>query len=383
VANQELSKASLFKAAILFLPLIFYNPFFLTQLVYPPLRIGSFVCLTTYLFFGATRFTKFDATFFFALTLFGAIVVSRNSSDMTGLVTIGNYILTFVFGWGLYRYLACGRRRSEILLGLYVAFFYIVVTCSLLSILYIEALGEMDLFGLKSDIYGHLVTPFGMLFTKEIGPLTFYRTCFYFDEPTFVAIFYAANIILVAPLLKEKSRFFILLNLLGAFITMSLSFYVLVFILYSVKKIKSTFGLVAFLIGVFGALYFIQIMNSTLQLSYDDRVERINLFFTSIEAANITQLWLGHGVAVDTGFDRGFSSGFVLSIYETGLIGIALQMFMLFKLSPSFLMLIYFMLAAAIVDPIHIPLFLFLIIVLYFASKNDVFHTQNSPYTHS
>lgn len=376
MANQKLAKVSLFKAAILFLPIIFYNPFFFTQIVYQPLRIGCFILLTTYLFFSTTRFTKFDAIFFCVLTLFGALVVLRNSSDMTGLITIGNYILTFLFGWGLYRYLAGGRRRSEILLRLYVAFFYIVVTCSLLSILYIEAFGEMALFGLKSDIYGHLVTPFGMLFTKEIGSITFYRSCFYFDEPAFVGIFYAANIIFVAPLLKEKARFFILTNLLGAFITMSMTFYVMVFVLYAVKKIKSIFGNITFLIGVFGVLYFIQIMNSALQLSADDRIERINLFFTSMGAANIAQLWLGHGVAVDTGFYKGFSSGFALSIYETGLIGMTLQMIMLFKLSPSFIIFIFFILAAAIVDPIHIPLFWFLILILSQTLKDEVFHSK-------
>ena len=174
MANQKLAKGNLFKAAILFLPIIFYEPFFYAQLVYPPLRIGCFVLLTTYLLFSTTRFTKYEPIFVLVLTLFSALMVLRNSSDMTGLITIGNYFLTFLFSWGLFRYLDCGNRRSEPLIELYVAFFYIVVTCSLLSILYIKSLGELDLFGLKSDIYGYLVTPFGILFTKEIGSIIFY-----------------------------------------------------------------------------------------------------------------------------------------------------------------------------------------------------------------
>lgn len=378
MANQKLAKDSLFKAAILFLPIIFYDPFFLAQLVFQPLRVGCFILLTTYLLFSNTRFTKIEPIFFFLLTLFGVLAVFRNSSDMTGLITIGNYILTFLFAWGLYRYLAGGRRRSEVLLGLYVAFFYIVVTCSLLSILYIEALGEMDLFGLKSDIYGHLVTPFGMLFTKEMGPITFYRSCFYFAEPQFVAIFYAANIVFVAPLLKDKARFFIQANLLGAFITMSLSFYVIAVVLHVVKKIKSTFGFIVILIVVIGIMFFIEVMNSALQLSSDDRIERIYLFLVAMDAANIAQLWMGHGVAAETGFYKGFSSGLALSIYETGCIGLALQVIMLFKLTQSLNIFIFFILAALIFDPIHIPLFWFLIIILSNTMKVEVFDSKKN-----
>ncbi len=378
MAKQKLAKGNLFKAAILFLPIIFYDPFFLDQLVYRPLRVGCFVLLTTYLFFSTTRFTKYEAIFFLALTLFGALVVLRNSSDISGLITIGNYILTFLFAWGLYRYLDGGRRRSQILIELYVAFFYIIVTCSLLSILYIEALGELDLFGFKSDIYGHLVTPFGVLFRKEIGSITFYRSCFYFVEPQFVGIFYAANVVFVAPLLKEKARFFILTNFVGAFITMSFSFYVLAFLLYVRKKIKSALGIIAILMSVIGIMYFIEIMNSVLQLSSDDRVERIYLFFSAMDVANIAQLWMGHGVAAETGFYKGFSSGLALSIYETGFIGIALQMIMLFKLTQNYQIFIFFILAALIVDPIHIPLFWFLIIILSKTMKDESFDSKKA-----
>jgi hypothetical protein len=97
-----------------------------------------------------------------------------------------------------------------------------------------------------------------------------------------------------------------------------------------------------------------------------------------MDVANIAQLWMGHGVAAETGFYKGFSSGLALSIYETGFIGIALQMIMLFKLTQNYQIFIFFILAALIVDPIHIPLFWFLIIILSKTMKDESFDSKKA-----
>jgi len=359
----NITKIDYLKAALMFWPLIAYAPFFFTHWVNPALRIGFFLLVSIYLFFSTKRYSKNDLFLFGLLMLLSITLVTRNSAGTVGLISAGNYCLTLFFGWGLYRFLTANSRRAYILLELYVKFFYLVIICSILSLFYFVTLGELDLFGFKFNLASHLVTPFGVLFTREFGPVTVYRSFFYFVEPVHLAIFYAANIIIVAPLLENRARTFVKVNFLGGLLSMSMAFYVVLFMLYGFKKIKSIYGFIFVLAGAFCFIYFIQIMDILSYSSFIDRFERYLLFYIAMDQANITQLLFGHGVFYDTGFDKAFNSGFTLSIYETGIVGTALQMIILFILSPSFIIFVFFLLAASVVDPIHMPLFWFLIII--------------------
>lgn len=378
LTKPNITKLDYLKAAMMFLPILFYSPFFFTAAVYPPLRIGYFLLLSSYLFFSSTRYSKNDALVFCALLLLSILMVSGNSSGTLGLTSIGNYLLTIFFGWGLYRYLASSARRAAILIGLYVKFFFLVSICSLLSVLYLPTLGELDLFGIKSDIYAHLVTPFGVIFTKDFGFIDVYRSFFYFVEPVYVGIFYAANIVLVAPYLKDKARFFIVANMVGGFLTYSYNFYIVLLTLYMVKKIKSLFALIAMLIFLFFVIYLIQITDIVKYSSSDDRLERFDLFFMAMDAANTAQSLFGHGVIADTGNAKSFNSGLTVSIFEFGYIGTVLQMIILFALRPSFIILVLFIFTATVVDPLKMPLFWFLIIITSHTLRDEMINFKIS-----
>ena len=379
--KSNITKVDYLKSAVMFSPIICYSPFFFDYWVYPPLRIGTFFLLSIYLFFSNKRYSKNDVQVFCALMMLAMLMVLRNSSGSLGLISIGNYCLTIFFGWSLYRYLATNRRRQEILLASYLGFFLFICICSILSVIYLVLFGEFDLFGFKSDIYSHLVTPFGVLFVKDFGSINVYRSFFYFHEPVFVAIFYAANIIIVAPLLKDNVRFFVRTNLLGGFVSMSMTFYVVLFALYITKKISSFFSFIATLIVTFCFSYFIQIVDILAYSSSDDRMNRFYLFTLAMDAANAAQLWFGHGILFDTGFDRAFNSGFTLSIYETGLLGTALQIFLLFRLSPNSLTFIFYIFAAAVVDPLRMPLFWFIVITASLKFEDEAAREKISYHT--
>ena len=94
-----------------------------------------------------------------------------------------------------------------------------------------------------------------------------------------LAIFYAANIIIVAPLLKDRKNKFIYLNVLGGILSFSITFYVVLFVLYVFKKIKSFFSLVIIFLST---VLILILMLSTDLLSYsssDDRIEIFNIFY--------------------------------------------------------------------------------------------------------
>jgi len=365
-------QAGQLKAAMIFWPIIAYAPFFFTYWVHPLLRIGGFLLLSIYLFFSSNRYSKNDVVLFLLLISLIPLLL-LNAFGLQGLVSSGNYCLTIFFGWGLYRHLQHSRDRLPILLGLYVKFFYLVSIFSLLSLLYYLTLGEFDLFGFKSDAAAHLVTPFGVLFERRVGSFTFYRSFFYFVEGVHISIFYAVNIIVVAPLLKDKAASFKRINLLGGLLTMSLTFYVILFVLYGYKKISSIYSFIAVFVGVFFLIYLILIFDVASYSSVADRAGRFALFFTVMAEANITQLLFGHGVSFfkSLGHAKAFNSGFTLSIFETGFVGLVIQMIILFRLSPHFILFIFFILASNVLDPIHMPLFWFFIIITSQALKKD------------
>lgn len=360
------------KAAMIFWPIIAYTPFFFEGWVHPYLRIGCFSLLSLYLFFSYTRYSKDDAGILYLLILLATLLVLGDSSGMQGLIKSGNYCLTIFFGWGLSRHLKLSRDRLPILLGLYVKFFYLISIFSLLSLIYLLTLGELDLFGFKNE-FAHLVTPFGVLFRRQVGDFAVYRSFFYFVEGAHLALFYAVNIIVVAPLLKDKTVSFKRANLLGGILTMSMTFYVVLFVLYGSKKITSIFGAISILVGTVFLINLIQIFDVASFSSADDRTERFVLFFILMAEANVTQLLFGHGVSFfeTLGFGKPFNSGFTLSIYETGFVGLAMQMIILLRLSPHFILFVFFLLASNVLDPIHQPLFWFFIIITSQALKNE------------
>ena len=371
VIKVDSAELGYLKAAMIFWPVIAYAPFFFTQWVNPALRIGCFLLLSIYLFFSSKRYSKKDVFLFCLLLMLSVLLVSSNTLGQQGLFSIGNYCLTLFFGWGLYRCLTLSRARIPILLGLYVKFFYLIAICSLLSLIYLLTIGELDLFGFKHHKNTQLVTPFGVHFKRQVGPVMVYRSFFYFVEAAHLGIFYAANIIIVAPLLKHKAASFKKINFLGGLLSMSMTFYVVLLVLYGWKKVNSIFSFIAVLLGAVLLVSVGQIIDVVSNSSSDDRIERFLIFFIVMADANISQFLFGHGVFFKTGFEKAFNSGFTLSIYETGIIGTALQMIILYILSKSFILIIFFMLAAAVVDPIHMPLFLFFMVITAHLLKNE------------
>jgi hypothetical protein len=362
LAKLEKIQVSTLKNIFIFLPVIMYAPFFFSEVINPYIRIGYFFIISLYLFISNRKFYINDliiAVLFIMLI----ILFYLSSSDIEGLISAGNYCLTIFFGWALHRYLQASNQRKYTMLNLYVGFFYLVAIFSTLSLIYLLLFGEFDLFGFKHEIRTHLVTPFGVHFKRIIYDGFFlYRSFFYFVEGAHASIFYAANIIIVAPLLKSGSSRFAKVNFLGGLLTFSMTFYAVLFILYGFKKTKSTLSFFGVALLAFTIFILFQSIDILSYSSSDDRTERFLLFFISMDIASISQILFGHGIAFDGGFVKAFNSGLTLSIYETGIIGTITQLLILYMLTRSSIILVFFLLSALVLDPIHYPLFWFLIV---------------------
>ena len=81
------------------------------------------------------------------------------------------------------------------------------------------------------------------------------------------------------------------------------------------------------------------------------------------------QLLFGHGVNVPNGQKMAFSSGILISIFEIGIIGTVQEVMILFTLIPSFMIILFFIVTALVIDPIKLPLFWFLLNILSHSLK--------------
>ena len=360
------------KSLFLFLPIITYTPFFFNQLINSYLRIGYFLLASIFLFCSSSKFSKNDIYVILSMISFILIISLSIQSSIDSVLSAGNYCLTLIFGWSLYRYLSVSSDRIKISLNFYVGFFYLVVIFSLISLIFLMTIGEYDLFGFKSDVYTQLVTPFGVHFKRAIGDITMYRSFFYFVEAAHIAIFYAANIIIVAPLLKRGSQKFIKLNLLGGILSVSVTFYVALLFLYIIKRTKSLSNIIFFSIGILILFILSQAFELVGYTSSDDRTERFLIFFLLMEQATPFQLLFGHGVSFETDFEKAFNSGLTLSIFETGIIGTLIQLLILILLCPNILIFSFFFFSSLVVDPIHMPIFWFVIIIAYHAHQKEM-----------
>jgi hypothetical protein len=369
----NITKLDYLKVAVIFFPVIIYPPFFFEHSFPQLIRVALLFILCIYLFLGSFRYTVRDVIILGFFVLYLIILISTNQKGISGLIHIGGSFSIMFFGWFLYRYLLLNKQRVEKLLKLYVSFFYFAVICSIFSLIYFQIAGELDLFGYSSDKHPHLVTPFGILFRKDFELIEVYRSIFFFHEALHASLFFAANIVIVAPLLKQKSRLFLILNLIGGFllIPITFTFYVLLTVLYFVSACRRRHlkSIIYWMIWLLLCYFVVVVTQFYLHSSLSVRLEGFNSFFMLMDEASIKQLFFGYGVADFS--DGAFHSGITTSIYEFGYIGFALQMSIFFLLRPNLLFIALALTSSLIINPMQWPLFWFLIMVAGEKMRNE------------
>lgn len=354
------------KALLVFIPALLYPPILFTDKISVVLRISLFIFLIAYFFLASKRFSKNDVIIFLLLLLFSVSLVVVNIDNLDGLRTSGSTMLTLVFAWAMSRAVKENVLYKNLLINFYINFFKIVPICSLLSVIFLETAGELNIFNAYSEGHDYWFTPFGAVFAKDFFGVSVYRSFSFFQEPVYLALFYAVNIFLISPSLKNNSSVFLILNIIGGLLTFSYLFFILSLILIFSKKI-AIFSIekCSFLFFAAGLMILASQFNLFLASSLGDRWDRANLFFNAIEYANIFQLMFGHGFALATGFDRGFSAGLFTTIYEGGFLNL-IVIFILTLTMPikKFYIFLVLWTALLVFEPTKLPLFWVMIVVL-------------------
>jgi hypothetical protein len=362
------------KALIIFFPVLLYPPILFTDKISSTLRICLFIFLIAYLFSASKRASKNDLMIFLLLLLFSAILIVVNIDNLDGLRTSGSTILTLVFAWTMSRAVKDNVRYKNLLANFYINLFKIVPVCSLLSVIFLVSAGELNIFNAYSEGHDYWFTPFGAVFAKNFLGVSVYRSFSFFQEPVYLALFYAVNIFLIAPSLKNNSNLFLIVNIVGGLLTFSYLFFILSLILIFSKKIAilsiKEYSFLLFVAA--GLIISASQFNLFSTSSLGDRWERANFFFNAMEDANIFQLIFGHGFAVETGFDRGFSAGLLTTIYEGGFVNLIVIFILALKmLIKKFYIFLVLCTALLVFEPTKLPLFWVMVIVLTVFERSD------------
>jgi hypothetical protein len=348
------------------MPVLFYPPLLFTPQISTSVRVGLFILLVAYLFGATKRFRKKDLFIVSLLAVLFSSLIVINMDSLDGLVTAGSVTLTLVFAYALSRAVEMNDRIKNNLVKLYTSFFILVPICSFMSIIFLSIFGELNLFNIHSGGQNFLHTPFGVILEKDVLGFGIYRSFFFFQEPVVLALFYAANIFLVAPNLEKQSRFFSTVNIIGGLLTFSYFFIVLSIILYfskttilSRENASRRLLLACFIIIIIVTTGFFS------SSSMDDRIIRMNIFFPVADKMSALQFLFGQGFMQETGFGKSFSAGFLLAIYEIGIVNLVVLMLLtviLTNISKHIFILFFF--TMLVFEPTKLPLFWVLVIVL-------------------
>lgn len=352
---------------LIFVPILFYPPLVFVTIISRPLRVGLFILLTAYLLSISKRFETKD--FIILIFMGGVLSISliSNHGNLSGLVTSGSLMLTLVFAYALGRAAESNNYIKEKLINFYINFFVLVALSSLISIIFFMIFGEKNVFNIDfgEKESGYFFTPFGILQFKEIFSFDFYRSMFFFREPAFISLFYAANIFLVAPNINEKSKLFLVCNIVGGCLTFSYYFFLLSALLLFAKYIstsfKSVFVLLLFfcLLSMFRADFF---SSSSLY----NRIYRLELFLWVMETVEFSKIMFGSGFITEPVGDQNFAAGITQLIYEIGIVG-SIGVILITHLISSLKnksVFILFSTSMFVFEPIKMPMFWMILVIL-------------------
>jgi hypothetical protein len=343
---------------IIFVPPLLYPPLVFSDIIPPFIRVGMFIGLLIYLsyrlFDEKKRFLDYWVVVFCGVLIH---MVSVAVYDFFTLRSVGNYLLTILYGLLLSRFMVNSPKRLAAATAVYIKFFSAVCVLCVLSQLFHYAFGVSSIYGDIQNNYGYLITPFGILLPKTFFSVELYRSFFFFIEPSYFGGILALNIGLLSRYNGHGGRSFVLLNWIAGVFSFSVTFYAVLLCCYILRNLKrpiQQFSLVFIIILIFGFGYnwYSSIFEAT---SADERVDSFGRFLDMFNRSTAIEVVFGNGLIDVNESQGGLSSGILNVVYEFGFFGLLLQSIVLWCMRFDFVSLILFYVLALAMDPIKFP----------------------------
>lgn len=365
---------------------ILYPPFIFFQFVNEVLRIALFavilICLFIYQVISSYRIRKLSTIGILWILLSVYLIASINTNLGEGLRTSIGYSMILAFAMTLYS--ITQSQHNDVFFStafnIYVKLFFLIpIFCCINFILNLISPSVNFLTGNFSQfIYNYQASPFGLSIPRSILGINLTRNFFFFIEPVYLAIFYLLNIFIIGKSIKKHSRLFIIINIIGGFLTASYLFFLgyLIVKLLTLRPLVKT--LVIFIAGLLILVVSSGLNDFFMESSYADRLLRVEIAMEILGNFDVGRLFVGTGYLADTGFDRGVSSGILTSFIEGGMIGlcIPLTMVLIFCWHNKAL-LVLFLLSLVLFESFKLPFFWFAVIIASEGSKRRLAFKAN------
>jgi hypothetical protein len=286
------------------------------------------------------------------------IILFKNYGNINGIQSSCGLFLILIFATALYYSLKDYYFYLQFK-KMYCLFIYLLGILSIASSVFYHLYGHHDLFNMRSNYGAIEVTPFGFILEKDVLILNIFRSFNFFIEPVYAAYFFYISYLIVNKTETKKITFEKLILIIATFITYSYA--VLALILIDViDYIRKKYGVRNASI-IFMLIFFTVIFNIDAIFSFSslgDRLERASYFISAIQNTSIDNVLFGSGFNADNGADRSFSMGFLINIYELGIIPFGFIFVILFNfLQGDKKSLVLAIVAFLIFDPVRMPLF--------------------------
>ena len=254
---------------------------------------------------------------------------------------------------------------------IYCLFMYLLGILSIASLVFYYLYGHHDLFNIRSNYGAIEASPFGFILEKDIIILNIVRSFNFFIEPVYAGYFFYISYLIVNKTETKKITFEKLILIIATLITYSYAILALMFIDF-IDHIRKKYGARnAFII--FMLIFTTVIFNIDAIFSFSslgDRLDRASYFISAIKNTGIENILFGSGFEANNGTNRSFSMGFLINIYELGIIPFSLICVILFNLiQGNKKSLVLTIVAFLIFDPVRMPLF-WTCLLLYSYSEN-------------
>lgn len=334
---------------------LIYAPFFFLELVDSELRFISLIAIVACLLLSQWRFRIEPGKLFLSFTFI--LITIYGANEYEEILSLIHYAIIFIFAIVFSNLLSKSLKYFSIYIFIYEFFVYLAVTLTVASLFYVTVIGQFDIFGFESDIYRHIVTPFGVHIVKYVEGFPLYRSYFYFVEPVFAGIFYGYNLLLRSNYNLRYPKLFLFMTMLGGMLTFSVAFYLILAFIFVIENVNRKNWL------VFGASFSILISYIIFNELYhfssiDDRYYRFQIFIEAVSEPGLYETFFGHGIVSKYYFERSFSSGALISIFEIGVIGFVFQLLLLAMIIPNFRAFFVSVLISLIIDFTKMPFML-------------------------
>ena len=104
--------------------------------------------------------------------------------------------------------------------------------------------------------------------------------------------------------------------------------------------------------------------------SFGDRVDRMIMVVDFIIESDPYRIFFGNGFMLNFDDPRSINSGLLISLFQTGIIGTLVLLCIFYFLINNLSLFLLFIFTSLVLDPIRMPLFLFLLIMGAVIIKN-------------